>query len=167
MPFVLIFIGLLLTVAGVRNTQSDYNGQPGLFTLLKGDFSGNNSFSNWVVGVVAVGSLGYVKELQKFSNYFLALIFLVLLLAEENANGGGGFFGQFNKAIKRGLTQTPTPPESGINTASVTGATIPEATPGVKPNTRALSGANPVQGILDQVTGSDPNLIASIFGGSQ
>lgn len=159
MPFVLIFIGLLLTVAGVRNTQSDFNGEPGLFTLIKGDFSGSNSFSNWVIGVTAVGSLGYVKELQKFSNYFLALIFLVLLLAEEKQNGTGGFFGQINKAIKTGLNQTPTPVDSGVNTASVTGATMP----GVQGSSRALSKAD----ILSQVTGNDSALIHSIFGGQQ
>ena len=109
-----MFIGLLLTTAGVRNTQSD------LYSLLKGDFTGNGNFSFWVISIIAIGSLGYVKELKQFSNYFLVLIFTSMLLAEEKANGGGGFFAKINDALKLGLT----PDNAGV--------------PDVKPNSRAL-----------------------------
>lgn len=107
MPFALIFIGLLFTIAGVRNTQSDFEGNPGLYTLLREDFGGKDSFAFWVVAVVAVGSIGYVTRLKSFSNWLLALIFIAMLLAEENKNGSGGFFAKFTSALNMGVENQP------------------------------------------------------------
>lgn len=118
MPFALILAGLLLTVAGVRNTQGE------LFGLVKSDFSGPGSFIYWLLAIVAIGSLGYVKALRPLSHWFLGLLLLVLLLAQENAGGGGGFFSKFQTAIK-GLGQKKQ------EAATVTGATGPAAVPGL------------------------------------
>lgn len=152
MPFVLIFLGLLFTVSGVRNTQGD------LYDLLKNDFSGQNSFVYWVLAIVGIGSLGYVPALKSFSSWLLALIFTVMLLAEEKRNGAGGFFGNFQNAVKQGLAAQPTP-ASGLNPSSVGGATSPPfASKG------PFESLSDPQSVLNMVTGNDGALIHGIFG---
>ncbi len=88
MPYALIAIGLLLTVAGARNKQGD------LFALVKGDFTGNNSFLWWAISIIAIGALGYIKGAKPLANSFLALVLVVLVL--NNA----GVFDKFIAAIK-------------------------------------------------------------------
>lgn len=88
MPFAFFIIGITLIVAGVRNTASD------LFTLVKGDFQGDNNYIRWVVAILILGSLGYIDQLKTFSRAFLFLIIVTLFL-----KNGRGFFDQFNKAI--------------------------------------------------------------------
>lgn len=127
MPFALMFIGLVLTIAGIRNKQTD------LFNLLLGDFTGQNNFVSWSVAILAVGSLGYVDQFKQFATAFLALLLAVLLFKKDL-----GFFSQFQKAINQtfGTTAqiTPTPDlnlksavknVSGVQTKSATGATTP------------------------------------------
>jgi len=110
MPFALLIIGLVLVIAGVRNTQS---GTGGLFTLVHGDFTGQNNFIYWFVAIIIVGLLGYVPKLKPLSTSFLVLIILVLFLKKGNASGaGGGFFQQFTNALGNtntaGSSATPT-----------------------------------------------------------
>ena len=96
MPYALILSGLLLTIAGARGTQGD------LFDLLKGDFTGNNSFVWWSVSIVGIGSLGYIAKFRGVANAFLALVFIVLILANK------GVFAQFINSLKSGTSPTPT-----------------------------------------------------------
>lgn len=99
MPFALIFAGLLLTVAGVRGTHTDNGGQQGLYSLLKNDFIGQGSYTYWVIAILAIGSLGYIEPLRVPSRYMLALVVIVLILAQEKA-GAGGFFAKFQSGLK-------------------------------------------------------------------
>lgn len=102
MPYALILGGLMLTIAGVRNTQG------ALFTLLEGDFTGPRNFIAWTLAMVGIGSLGYVADLRKLSNSFMALILLVLFLANGNSDkSGGGVFNQFMAAIKGPIPKAP------------------------------------------------------------
>lgn len=111
MPYALILAGLILLVAGVRNTES------ALFTLLKNDFTGQNSFVWWTLSILLVGSVGYINpELRKFANSFLALILIVLFLA--NSKNGQGVFAQFTAALKAPIPPAPTGNASPL--ASVT-----------------------------------------------
>lgn len=87
MPFAFLIIGAVLITSGVRNTYSD------LFKLVKGDFSGPNNFTYWMVAILILGSLGYVDELKGFSRAFLALVLVVLILSNR------GFFSKFNQQI--------------------------------------------------------------------
>jgi hypothetical protein len=96
MPFALIAVGLLLAIAGARNTQGQ------LFSLLKGDFTGNQSFIWWSVSILAVGSVGYVKSLKGLANAFLALVLIVLVLHNK------GVFDNFISALKIGTNPAPT-----------------------------------------------------------
>lgn len=91
MPFALLIVGIVLVVAAVRNSQND------LFTLLKGDFTGQNNFIYWMLAILLVGALGYIPSMTKLSRAFLVLILVVLFLSHK------GFFQQFQQQI--GATQ--------------------------------------------------------------
>ena len=100
MPFALLLFGVVLVVAGVRGKQGD------LFTLLKGDFTGPNNFSYWVVAILLLGLLGYVPKLKALANAFMGLLILVLFL--NNSSSGGGFFAKFTAALQSTNTVTAT-----------------------------------------------------------
>ena len=87
MPIALLIIGLVMVIAAVRGTQGTLAG------LLKGDFTGTSNFLYWLVAILAIGSIGYVKRLKTFSDTFLGLILIAMLLANK------GFFAQFTQAI--------------------------------------------------------------------
>lgn len=94
MPFALIIVGLFLLISGVKGTQSD------LFSLLKGDFTGQNNFIFWIIAILVIGSLGYIKQIEPLSRGFLLLVILVLFLKKGDPNGvGGGFFEKFTQQI--------------------------------------------------------------------
>jgi hypothetical protein len=100
MPFALLIIGAVLLTASVRNTQDD------LFTLVKGDFSGQGNFIFWVVSLLIIGAIGYIPKLKPISDGFLVLVLIVMFLTKGNPSGvGGGFFEKFTTALK-GTTQT-------------------------------------------------------------
>ena len=103
MPFALGFIGILLLVSGVRNTQGD------LFTLLKNDFTGDQNFGYWVIAIGIVGAVGYSNRLRSVSHAFLLLLLIVLFLSN------GGFFKKFTDQInstRYGAADTPAPTSS-------------------------------------------------------
>lgn len=91
MGFALIGFGLLLTIAGARNSQDH------LFSLLWGDFTGKDSFLYWVAAIGAIGGIGYVQALRPLSHAFLALIFVVFVLAEHKK--GHSFFADLQAAL--------------------------------------------------------------------
>lgn len=103
MPFALIIFGLLLTIAGARGTQSP------LFGLLKGDFSGNGSFIWWAASIIGIGAVGYVSDLKKLANTFLALVLIVLILHN------GGVFDKFTSALKGTGAVSATPDKVASN----------------------------------------------------
>lgn len=80
MPFVIIALGIILLVAGIRSTEKD------LFQLVKDDVLGSGGLIYWIVAIGLVGSLGYVKQLRPISIGVMSLILLVLVLKT-----GGGF----------------------------------------------------------------------------
>ena len=97
MAIALLMIGIVMVIAAVRNTQG------ALFSLLQGDFTGTNNFIYWVVAILVIGAIGNVKQLKGFSNAFLALVIIVILLTHK------GFFGQLQSALaSTGATSTAT-----------------------------------------------------------
>jgi hypothetical protein len=96
MAYALLIAGLLLTVAGVRNTHHD------LFGLIQGDFAGPNSFIYWLAAIAIIGGAGYVDTLEPLSTAFLALVLIVLVL-----NQGTGIFDKFRSALDQSATPTP------------------------------------------------------------
>lgn len=95
MAFVLLIIGLFLLASAIAGTQD------AALNLVVGDFKGPGNFFYWIVALLIIGSIGYVKKLKPVSDLFLALIILVLVLKRGNPSGaGGGFFAQFTAALQ-------------------------------------------------------------------
>lgn len=114
MPFVLLIAGLALLISGVNNTQGD------LYNLVKGDFFGSQkNFIFWFVAIFVIGALGNIKAIKPLSDIFLALVIVVLFLANK------GFFAQFSQAIGTAKAQ---PASGGV-----------APTPGNLPNLPDLS----------------------------
>jgi len=90
MVFALLFIGVVLLVAGARDTQDD------LFKLVKGDFTTNGnqkSFLYWIVSILLIGTLGYIERIRPLSRAFLVLVLVVLFIKN------GGVFQNLNKQL--------------------------------------------------------------------
>lgn len=83
----------MLLTSGVRGTSNN------LLTLLKGDLTGSNNFIYWIISILVIGALGYIKDLQSFSRALLVLVIVVLVLNEDKQNGTGGFFTNFQNAV--------------------------------------------------------------------
>ena len=95
MPFVIIFIAIIMVMVAIQGTYKQFG------ALLQSEFTGSGNFGYWVVSLGVVGMLGYIPTLQNFSRMFIALIILVLFLTKGNPQlSGGGFFQQFNNALK-------------------------------------------------------------------
>ncbi len=126
MPFALLIIGLLLVVSGARGTAGD------LAKLLKSDFSGSNNFFYWVGAILLIGALGYYSPAERVSRMFLALIIIVMILANK------GLFQKLTDALSN--VQAPPPaPEAQV------GQAIPDAIGG--------QGGSP-QTVVDGVQGA-------------
>lgn len=123
MPFVLLILGEMLLVSGIKGTQDEF------FALVKSDFTGSGSFIYWLAAIGLIGSLGYVPSLKTFSNTLLILILLVLVIRQDPNK----LFGGFTNAL-----QSSTSPEvkatSNINTTANDNGFIPpvENSPSVK-----------------------------------
>lgn len=119
MPFVLIALGLLFLIVAVQGTQGS------LFTLLKSEFVGTNSFIPWVAAFVILGLAGYIKPIRPITHAFLGLLFLVLILVN-----GKGFFAKFNDALKNPIAPSVTPSATSGSGASNPLTTSPSQIPG-------------------------------------
>lgn len=94
MPFVFLIVGIVFVASGVRGTSQD------LLNLLRDDLKRPNNFIYWILAIAAIGGLGYVADLRSFSRALLALVLIVLILA-ENKQGSGGLFSEFQSAVKQ------------------------------------------------------------------
>lgn len=119
MPFALVFVGIILVTAGVRDKTSD------LYTLVKGDIESNGSqkgYIYWMVAILIIGSLGYIDSLKSLSRAFMALVIVVLFLKAGNPQAiGGGFFAQFFSAL--GLNPQSSVPNEDTTLANIVGST--------------------------------------------
>lgn len=107
MPFVLLIAGEMLLVSGIQGTQDD------LFNLLRGDFTGKNSFIYWIAAIFLIGGIGYIPGMQKFSHAFLVLVLIVLIIGAQN---NSNIFQQITNALG-GTTANVGP----VNTANDNG----------------------------------------------
>ena len=112
MPFALLFIGIVLLVASIRNTQNS------LVALLIGDFSGTGNFFYWVVALIVVGAVGYIPKAKPVSDALLILILLALVLTA----GKAGVFNQVTSAL--GTTGSPSASTTASTTASNLGTRL-------------------------------------------
>lgn len=79
-----------MIVTGINGTASALGSQ-----LMK-DFTGPGNFLYFSAAILAVGALGYIDALKQISRLFMALILIVVVLANR------GFFKQFTAALKTG-----------------------------------------------------------------
>lgn len=107
MPFFFILIGFGLVVIGYRGTQHDF------YKLLQSDFSGQNNFFVFALGLFIVGLIGYVPKLKGLSNAFLVLVLIVILLSQKKQ--GSDFFSLFLQQIRG--TQTDSTDATTSNTS--------------------------------------------------
>lgn len=111
MPFALLIVGILLLIAGVKNTQGT------LYTLVQGDFTGQDNFLYWFTAILVIGAIGYVPKLKPLSTGFLILVILVLFLKKGNSSGaGGGFFAQITSALGSTTNSSSVPASSQLST---------------------------------------------------
>lgn len=98
MPLFILLVGIVLVAAGINDKI------PTLIALLKDDFKptdGNTPFQIWMLAIIAIGAIGYIKPLKGFANGFLALIIIVIILGDQKAHGSSnGFFANLTKALK-------------------------------------------------------------------
>lgn len=95
MPFFLLIVGAIFLVAAVRGNQED------LLSLVKDDFSGSNNFIYWVMSIVFIAMVGYVKALRPVSDAFLALVILVIIVANYKR---GDLISSFFTQVKNGTS---------------------------------------------------------------
>lgn len=100
MPFALLIIGLLMIITGARDTHRCFAAE------LQSDFTGppNQNFIWWVAALGGIGAIGYIHpSLRGVSNMLLALVLIVMVIAQHKSDpSGGGFFGRFVKALENG-----------------------------------------------------------------
>lgn len=87
MPFVLIGVGLVLVLSGIKGDPNE------LYQLVTNDFAGKNNYLYWMLAILVLGSLGYVKKLEPFSRMFIVLVVVVLFIHNK------GFFEQFQSQV--------------------------------------------------------------------
>lgn len=105
MPFVLLFIGVLLVTVAIRDQQQPF------VALLGDEFSGPRNFLYWVVALIVIGSIGYIPKAKPVANAMLALIIIVLFLKRgDPSQATGGVFQQLQAA----LSTTKTPSAAGL-----------------------------------------------------
>lgn len=112
MPFAFIIVGIVLLISGIRGSASS------LITLLQADLTGSDNFIYWILAILAIGSLGYIEDFKGLSRAFLALVLIVLVIAEDKGSTGG-FFAEFTNAIKS-VTSSSTPSSVSPTVASST-----------------------------------------------
>jgi hypothetical protein len=115
MPFALVVIGLIMIITGAQNTHKafgaqvvkDFQNGPNC-NPMQGQFQ-NCGFIWWVSSLVAIGALGYIKPLEAFSRWFMALIIISIILANQ------GFFGK----LQQGISAQPTTPQRDTSVNSM------------------------------------------------
>lgn len=130
MAFVFLIIGAVILTAGVRGTQDD------LWQLVQGDFdpslqqSGQSSFIPWVLAILIIGSVGYVKQLRSIANGFMALIIIAMIIKAFKTNPQ--IFQQFNSSLGIGSAggrapsiALPSPSSLGNGVNSTSAAILP------------------------------------------
>lgn len=109
MPLVLIIFAAAAIVIGARG-QANAAG-----SLIVGEITGSDGkegFAPWVLAVLIIGVLGYIKNVKVFSDAFIALIILAIFLKD-----GQGFFANLQSALSSAKA-APANPVAPVATAS-------------------------------------------------
>lgn len=150
MPFALGIAGIVLIITGVRGTVTGTN--PSLTTLLESEFTGSGNYIYWLIAILVLGSIGYVKKLQGISTAFMSLVCVVLFIGIWKKNNS-----VFSQAIS-GLTNSSPASVSLASTIAATNADTsaalqsgllatqsPTLTETIQPNSSLSTGNNELQ----------------------
>lgn len=105
MPFVFTIIAILFIVIGARGQSSN------AIALLKSEFTGSGSFIQFLIAILIVGFIGYIKPLKLVSDGFLLLILISMFLADK-----GRVFSQFETDLQN-TPPTPSPAQAASSSA--------------------------------------------------
>ena len=86
MPIILMFIGIVFILSGVKGTEGDVLNE--FKTSLIGNPEATNEpgFWKWAIAMFAIGATGYYKPIRPVTISFLVLIFIVLILDTNSQN---------------------------------------------------------------------------------
>jgi hypothetical protein len=118
MAAVLIIVGALMAIVGVRGTYGDFG------KLLVTEFQGAKSFLWFAVAVGVLAALGNVKELKPVTNAFLLLVLVVLILSQQQGTAGGFF-----ASLMAQLQASTVPGANVANPAGGSGLEMPVSSP--------------------------------------
>jgi hypothetical protein len=146
----LLIIGLLMVITGGRGTYAQFGSQ------VASEFQGPNSFTYWLLAIGILGAVGYIKPLQKISRLLMALVLIVIFLANK------GFFAKFTQALQTG----PTQPNAIPANSSFGATTSPGVTP-TNPSGGSVINFGPLGTINTNpiVPGGTMDQIIQFFGG--
>ena len=102
MPFAILLIGAILVVVAFNNSA------PALASELESDLP---PYFKWAAAIVAILGIGYIPGLRTPSRYLLALVMLVILLANNS---------QIIAGLKTFFTSSGTPSGTGAGAANPT-----------------------------------------------
>lgn len=109
MGIVALFIGIILIVSAVRNSQG------ALFSALETDVP---KFVVWGAAILAVGAIGAIPGLKPASRWLLALIIIVLIVNNYQKLVAG-----FQNAVKVAGSQTAAPATTASGASGNSAAT--------------------------------------------
>ena len=101
MALLLVFIGAIFLVAGVRDKTTN------LASQLQDDFTGHNNFFVYCAALFAAGAVGYIPQLRNPSRALMSLILIVQVLSNK------GFFAQFVAQLSNIAPSDTNPNASG------------------------------------------------------
>lgn len=77
MPFVLLFIGLVAILVGVRGHGKDAG------DLLAKEFTGSNSFIQWFLAIMILGLIGYYKPAKPVADGMIGLLIVAMIISKK------------------------------------------------------------------------------------
>lgn len=108
MGIVFLFIGIAAVAIGVRGQAAPAG------KLLASEFTGPNSYIEWLAAIVILGVAGFWRPIRPGANAMLGLVILAMFIRK-----GQGFFDQINSAL---TSATAAPKPAAASSPSGAGA---------------------------------------------
>ena len=142
MPFVLIVLGVCLFITALNGTFKQFGSQlyKDLFVSTpKSQNAGYQpAFIVWILALLIVGLIGYIPEFKKVADLFMALIIVVMVVANK------GFGTVIFQDIETALQQGPQPQSSASPLAAIPVSVNPSSAPlqSAMPSPTSIIGAH-------------------------
>lgn len=112
---------LLIAILGIVLLASAINGRSGyLLQTVQSEFTGPQNMLIWLGSLGAIGAIGYIPGFRTAANWLLALVLVSMFIANSRGSSGG-FFAEFNQAIRSTTTAQPSATGSSDSYNSVPG----------------------------------------------